>query len=653
MTEYSEDNEDYEVSEDDEVAFVLELSEPFEQVLVLHSLRGDGTSYRYFYRLDPVDEGTEFDVREILDTKAAEGSVREHAIAVQKLVDRGDATIKGGRLVVRSQHFPKDIQENPNGELRLTKAEFLRRHSRQHPDASAKQLAAWWKLYKSHHDKKDKWKRQIRLKHPHATPEMLESWWKFAQKDIQENPAQPGQYFVIVDVAVPGGKMIGRTVYKGVREADRVAAEYRKKGRRVQVIDALWFEPGRQILQKTGMVANPTNEMGSKLLAMLPVGDVNPLEHGGGRIIFGHAAPIIVPPREVALEYTEGLHDDQEDVETAEFVVYRTDIEPDVFADLNWVEPKQIASSIGVSVGELRKAARSIDPVTRAQVYIDVAGYHGWENIDGYPLKLSYEELMDRWYPDYTSNLDYAYVPESHLWHVIDRNKFHDLWMELEKTDAQSADLLRLSADEIEGRMEVDESTQRAINRLRILVLRSGDWSAHTAGAQRNQVFKIANELGLKLPSYNFNPLKSGWSQKVIGENIAEMRRAGHDAAQAVAASLDAARTAYRKRNKAGDFPGHIRFKKNPSMTYGEVPPYGDFLKRFSKESGDDYAMHLKGSDLRAADGTPFAQDGRQLYDSKETYIGVVQLVEKWEKGDEAAGDLASGILSTLGYEWV
>lgn len=95
--EYSED---YEVSEDDEVAFVLELSEPFEQVLVLHSLRGDGTSYRYFYRLDPVDEGTEFDVREILDTKAADASVREHGIAVQKLVDRGDATIKGGRLVV-------------------------------------------------------------------------------------------------------------------------------------------------------------------------------------------------------------------------------------------------------------------------------------------------------------------------------------------------------------------------------------------------------------------------------------------------------------------------------------------------------------------------------------------------------------------------
>ena len=251
------------------------------------------------------------------------------------------------------------------------------------------------------------------------------------------------------------------------------------------------------------------------------------------------------------------------------------------------------------------------------------------------------------------------------LWEVVDRDKFIDLYMELEITDDQSADLLRRSVEEIEERTQVTDSTQRAIRRLRNLVSRplaqhgpeAGSWGVmdpKLTAAQRNQVFKIADELGLKLPSYSFNPLKSGWSQKVIRENISEMKDAGRPASQAVAASLDSARRSFRSRHAKKRFPSHLRFLKNPSMTYGDVPPYGDFLKRFcSATDGDDYAMHLKGSDLDAAEETVFSNDGRQAYEPEDTYIGIVQLVEKWEKGDEEAGSLASGILSTLGYEWI
>lgn len=66
--------------------------------MVFHSLRGDGTPYQYHYRLDPADDRSEFDVRDILDPKAADASVRAHEVALQKLVNRGDLTIKGWRV---------------------------------------------------------------------------------------------------------------------------------------------------------------------------------------------------------------------------------------------------------------------------------------------------------------------------------------------------------------------------------------------------------------------------------------------------------------------------------------------------------------------------------------------------------------------------
>ena len=65
------------------------------------------------------------------------------------------------------------------------------------------------------------------------------------------------------------------------------------------------------------------------------------------------------------------------------------------------------------------------------------------------------------------------------------------------------------------------------------------------------------------------------------------------------------------------------------------------------------YRMHLKGVDLRAADGTEFDHEGVQYYDADDLYDGLRELTAKWEDGDEAAGDLASGILLTLGFEWI
>jgi hypothetical protein len=40
-------------------------------------------------------------------------------------------------------------------------------------------------------------------------------------------------------------------------------------------------------------------------------------------------------------------------------------------------------------------------------------------------------------------------------------------------------------------------------------------------------------------------------------------------------------------------------------------------------------------------------------YTSEQLYKGVQELREKWEQGHDEAGDLASSILETLGFEWV
>jgi len=97
---------------------------------------------------------------------------------------------------------------------------------------------------------------------------------------------------------------------------------------------------------------------------------------------------------------------------------------------------------------------------------------------------------------------------------------------------------------------------------------------------------------------------------------------------------------------------------KNPSMTYGVMPAYSKFVEEYEEEvgRGKKYPMNLKGEGLDAAEGTRFDQTGRQTHDVDSLYIGVVELLEKWEDGGsmaDEAGSLASGILGTLGFEWI
>jgi len=96
------------------------------------------------------------------------------------------------------------------------------------------------------------------------------------QNPRRRNPARSGQFFVIVDVSVPGGKWVGlrgRKIYPhrdladADREADilrgRVSSAVRKRHPHdagIQVIDALWYGPAREVLRKQGITANPSRK---------------------------------------------------------------------------------------------------------------------------------------------------------------------------------------------------------------------------------------------------------------------------------------------------------------------------------------------------------------------------------------------------------
>jgi len=72
--------------------------------------------------------------------------------------------------------------------------------------------------------------------------------------DGVEEEVRPGTYFVLVDVSVAGGKMVQQKLFHGAKAADAAAEKYHKAGRRVQVLDALWYEPARAMLKAGGMI---------------------------------------------------------------------------------------------------------------------------------------------------------------------------------------------------------------------------------------------------------------------------------------------------------------------------------------------------------------------------------------------------------------
>lgn len=91
---------------------------------------------------------------------------------------------------------------------------------------------------------------------------------------------------------------------------------------------------------------------------------------------------------------------------------------------------------------------------------------------------------------------------------------------------------------------------------------------------------------------------------------------------------------------------GHPITRRNPSMTFGRLPTRTAFQSAFKREVPDgDYRIVVKGKH------TPLIESGQ--YSEAALWQLVKDLAEGYENGDEDAGDWASGILGTLGFEWI
>lgn len=116
-------------------------------------------------------------------------------------------------------------------------------------------------------------------------------------------------------------------------------------------------------------------------------------------------------------------------------------------------------------------------------------------------------------------------------------------------------------------------------------------------------------------------------------------------------------------RKLAEAFTPGIFLKENfETLSYGELPKFNDFVKHVQTAidpdedkpflaKGKKYPYTLKGSDADVAGevGIPT----RANLNVKDLYKVIQKLVDAWENENDAAGDLASSIMFTLGFEWI
>jgi hypothetical protein len=109
------------------------------------------------------------------------------------------------------------------------------------------------------------------------------------------------------------------------------------------------------------------------------------------------------------------------------------------------------------------------------------------------------------------------------------------------------------------------------------------------------------------------------------------------------------------------------------SMTYGTLPPFARFVRDIRRPDPDHvgqsywpegtlYPMELANDEeIELAEQFGGLQPFASRYSHKSGFRGderaiygfLEYLVSAWNDGNEAGGDLASSILTTLGYEWI
>jgi len=87
------------------------------------------------------------------------------------------------------------------------------------------------------------------------------------------------------------------------------------------------------------------------------------------------------------------------------------------------------------------------------------------------------------------------------------------------------------------------------------------------------------------------------------------------------------------------------------SLTYGTLPKKESILAAVNRLDGGFY-WNLKGQAADTAERCGI--DAVRAQFSPEEVVDLLRdLVRHWENGDDRAGDLASGTMLVLGWEWI
>ena len=137
------------------------------------------------------------------------------------------------------------------------------------------------------------------------------------------------------------------------------------------------------------------------------VGDVNPIEHGGGVVIetsprklwdmYGNFT--MEGETSYRLEYTHGIEDDSEE-ETAEIQVYTVDLylsAEEFHAWYDWVDWRAIAESCNWTKKELAGKKALATPIGRAMAIVAAANYIGWHEFATYTKTLEASKVAKDW----------------------------------------------------------------------------------------------------------------------------------------------------------------------------------------------------------------------------------------------------------------
>lgn len=144
---------------------------------------------------------------------------------------------------------------------------------------------------------------------------------------------------------------------------------------------------------------NATNQPVWKMIANL--GDVNPLDYGGYFVYIDETG--VYPPE------AERLEESHKGYEVHRFILDRCTYTNGILSD-NKFHPEHpawfaddidsAASFVGQDAQELIDALCDPDPCMRAEAYRAIGDYHGWENLDSYPLHLTQEEAIEKYGKD-------------------------------------------------------------------------------------------------------------------------------------------------------------------------------------------------------------------------------------------------------------